>query len=145
MRFRRALSVAGLLLLVGALLFSVYAVTHKKSGEIANNGATAARAARGVQQSQKTLRAIVDSRVDECRRDHRFRRQVRVRAIVERKQLTLFLGLARRQVAAGVGTPEEIQTSRAFLAEFSPLLERIHILPLPDCQRLERRLTRELP
>jgi hypothetical protein len=81
--------------------------------------------------------AIIAVQIQNCRADHRFREQYKTRGEAEKAILGLFLSLAHKAVREAKD-PEGV--SRQFIQKFGPLNRRIHIIPVPDCDEVARRL-----
>lgn len=90
-----------------------------------------------VEQAKETTKAIIAAFEKSCEQDHEFRIQYKVRGRAEKKLLALFLVIARKNIERGHGN----QTlNENFIKEFKPLLDRIHIIPPPDCEKQNQEL-----
>jgi hypothetical protein len=86
---------------------------------------------------RSTVGAIIAVQIQNCQADHRFREQYKARGEAEKAILGLFLSLAHKAVREG-HDPGDV--SRRFIKTFGPLNRRIHIIPVPDCDEVARRL-----
>lgn len=76
--------------------------------------------------------AILDGIEANCLADRRFRIQYKRRGALEIALVELFIGLSREVIQTGI-PPDQVEPSRDFIRRFQPLLDRIEILPIPDC------------
>jgi hypothetical protein len=87
-------------------------------------------------KTTSSLSSVIDVWEKTCMGEERRDRQIKVRGEAEKALLDLFLGLAAKE-------PNPV--SQEFVEQFSPLAQKIHVLPLPDCEATAGQLRSELP
>lgn len=90
--------------------------------------------------TNNTLGTIVAVQVDNCKNDLIFRKQYKIRGDAEKQLLTLFVSLARSQLALLPPDDPQRKVSEDFIEQFSPLTSRIRVIPVPDCRAVQKHL-----
>lgn len=87
-----------------------------------------------------TLGTIIAVQVDNCKNDLIFRKQYKLRGDAEKQLLDLFVNLAKAQVRMLPPDDPQRQVSEDFIKQFSPLTARIQLIPVPNCNLVEKHL-----